>query len=85
MCKRHATPFPGSRDFVIPPETKLITRLYGSAQELKTGGRTILLDLILLEGDSGFQVSLQELSTIIKNKLDVIVFPINHDWYTDSV
>jgi pyruvate decarboxylase len=46
-------------------------------RELKTGGRTILL-----EGDGSFQVSAQELSTIIKHKLDVCIFLINNDGYT---
>ena len=88
----NATPLPGGRDFVLPPKTTLINspiwlsigHLLPAAQgislaqrELKTGGRTILL-----EGDGSFQVSAQELSTIIKHKLDVCIFLINNDGYT---
>jgi pyruvate decarboxylase len=40
-------------------------------------GRTILF-----EGDGSFQMSAQELSTIIKHKLDLTLFLINNDGYT---
>lgn len=88
----NATPLPGCRDFVLPPNTTLINspiwlsigHMLPAAQgislaqrELKTGGRTILL-----EGDGSFQVSAQELSTIIKHRLDVYIFLINNDGYT---
>lgn len=88
----NATPLPGGRDFVLPPKTTLINspiwlsigHMLPAAQgislaqrELKTGGRTILF-----KGDRSFQVSVQELSTIIKHKLNVIIFLINSDRYT---
>jgi pyruvate decarboxylase len=37
---------------------------------------------ILMIGDGSFQMTAQELSTIIREKLDVIVFLINNDGYT---
>lgn len=37
---------------------------------------------ILIIGDGSFQVTVQELATIIRHKLDVIVFLINNDGYT---
>ncbi|KAF9877090.1 thiamine pyrophosphate enzyme [Colletotrichum karsti] len=37
---------------------------------------------ILFIGDGSFQMTVQELSTIISNELDVIVFLINNDGYT---
>jgi pyruvate decarboxylase len=40
-------------------------------------GRTILF-----EGDGSFQMTAQELSTIIRQKLDVIIFIINNNGYT---
>ncbi|KAJ4303037.1 hypothetical protein N0V90_001928 [Kalmusia sp. IMI 367209] len=88
----NATPLPGGRDFVLPPNVKLINspiwlsigQMLPAAQgvalaqrELNTGGRTILF-----EGDGSFQVSAQELSTIIKHKLDAYIFLINNDGYT---
>lgn len=41
------------------------------------GGRTILL-----VGDGSFQMTVQELGTIIKEKLDVVIFLINNNGYT---
>ncbi|KAF1979249.1 thiamine pyrophosphate enzyme [Bimuria novae-zelandiae CBS 107.79] len=43
----------------------------------KSGGRTILLI-----GDGSFQMTVQELGTIIKHNLNVVVFLINNDGYT---
>ncbi|KAJ5376036.1 pyruvate decarboxylase [Penicillium cosmopolitanum] len=40
-------------------------------------GRTILF-----QGDGSFQMTAQELSTIIRNRLDVIIFLINNNGYT---
>lgn len=37
---------------------------------------------ILLIGDGSFQMTVQEMSTIIRHKLDVIIFLINNDGYT---
>ncbi|KAF1995114.1 pyruvate decarboxylase [Amniculicola lignicola CBS 123094] len=88
----NGTPLAGSRDFVLPPDTKLIassiwlsvghmlpaTQGASLAQhELGTGGRTILF-----EGDGSFQATAQELSTIIRYKLDVTIFLISNDGYT---
>lgn len=43
----------------------------------KPGGRTILLI-----GDGSFQMTVQEIGTIIKHNLDVVIFLINNDGYT---
>ena len=43
----------------------------------KSGGRTILLI-----GDGSFQMTVQEIGTIIKQNLDVVIFLINNDGYT---
>lgn len=88
----------GSRDFVLPKNTTLInsgiwlsigymlaaTQGAALAQRHLTQstnppskGRTILF-----EGDGSFQMTAQELSTIIRQKLDVIIFIINNNGYT---
>jgi len=46
-------------------------------KELGTGGRTIFF-----EGDGSFQATAQELSTIIRYKLDAYIFIMNNDSYT---
>lgn len=88
----NGTPLAGSRDFILPPKAQLInssifvsvghflpaTQGVALAQrELETGGRTILF-----EGDGSFQATAQELSTIIRYKLDAYIFLINNDGYT---
>lgn len=88
----NGTPLAGGRDFVLPPKTKLInssiwvsvgqmlpaTQGVALAQkELGNGGRTILF-----EGDGSFQATAQELSTIIRYRLDAYIFLINNDGYT---
>lgn len=88
----NGTPLVGGRDFVLPPDTKLInsaiwlsvghmlpaTQGVSLAQrELDTGGRTIFF-----EGDGSFQATAQELSTIIRYQLDAYIFIINNDGYT---
>ncbi|KAF2866638.1 thiamine diphosphate-binding protein [Massariosphaeria phaeospora] len=88
----NGTPLVGGRDFILPPKTKLINSsiflsvghmlpaTQGAAlaqKELGTGGRTIFF-----EGDGSFQATAQELSTIIRYKLDVYIFIINNDGYT---
>ncbi|KAH7122641.1 thiamine diphosphate-binding protein [Dendryphion nanum] len=88
----NGTPLVGGRDFVFPPKVKLINSsiwlsvghmlpaTQGAAlaqQELGTGGRTIFF-----EGDGSFQATAQELSTIIRYKLNAYIFIINNDGYT---
>ena len=88
----NGTPLAGGRDFILPPSTKLINssiwlsvgHMLPAAQgaalaqrEIGTGGRTILF-----EGDGSFQATAQELSTIIRYKLDAYIFLINNDGYT---
>ncbi|KAF3402063.1 Pyruvate decarboxylase [Penicillium rolfsii] len=88
----------GSRDFVLPKNTTLINsgiwlsigymlaatqgaalaqRHLAQSNRSLSEGRTILF-----EGDGSFQMTAQELSTIIRQKLDVIIFIINNNGYT---
>lgn len=93
----NATPILGGRDFVLPSGAKVIAsglwfsigHMLPAAQgaalaqqhnpndnkSLKPG-RTILLD-----GDGSFQVTAQELSTIIRLRLNMTIFIINNDGY----
>jgi pyruvate decarboxylase len=88
----NATPIIGGRDFVLPSSSQLIASgmwfsighmlpaALGVAQAKTnegSSGRTILLD-----GDGSFQMTGQELSTIIHNRVDVIIFIINNSGYT---
>lgn len=84
----NATPIIGGRDLVLPPSSNIIASgmwfsighmlpaALGAAQA-KAKGRTILLD-----GDGSFQVTAQELSTIIHKRVDMVVFIINNGGYT---
>lgn len=88
----------GSRDFVLPKNTTLINsgiwlsigymlaatqgvalaqRHLAHSDNPLSNGRTILF-----EGDGSFQMTAQELSTMIRQKLDVIIFVINNNGYT---
>ncbi|KAF2474254.1 thiamine diphosphate-binding protein [Lindgomyces ingoldianus] len=74
------TPLMGSRDFVLPPKTRLINSgiwlsighmlpatqgISLAKRELQTGSCTIFF-----QGDGSFQATTQELSTLIRHKLD---------------
>ncbi|KAE8377389.1 thiamine diphosphate-binding protein [Aspergillus bertholletiae] len=82
----------GGRDFVFPPNVGLINSgvwlsigyMLGAAQgvalaqrNMGSQGRTILFI-----GDGSFQVTAQELSTVIRKRLGAIIFVINNDGYT---
>lgn len=89
------TPGYGAREMRLPPNTRLFTPVtwlsigymlpaaQGAAlaqRERSNGkkpGRTILLI-----GDGSFQMTVQELGTIIKENLNVVIFLINNDGYT---
>lgn len=89
------TPGYGAREMRLPPNTRLFTPVtwlsigymlpaaQGAAlaqRERSAGkktGRTILLI-----GDGSFQMTVQELGTIIKENLNIIIFLINNDGYT---
>ncbi|KAF2181769.1 pyruvate decarboxylase [Zopfia rhizophila CBS 207.26] len=88
----NGTPLVGGRDFILPPNTKLINSAIWlsvghmlpatqgialAQQELGEGGRTIFF-----EGDGSFQATAQELSTIIRYKLNAYIFIVNNDGYT---
>ncbi|KLO97462.1 THI3-positive regulation factor of thiamin metabolism [Fusarium fujikuroi] len=88
----NATPIIGGRDLVLPPSSQLIASgmwfsighmlpaALGVSQAkavMKSKGRTILLD-----GDGSFQMTAQELSTIIHHRANVIIFIINNSGYT---
>lgn len=90
----NATPLLGARDFVLPEGARVIASgqwfsighmlpaAMGAAlakRGLKGDagrGRTILLD-----GDGSFQMTAQELSTIIRQRLDVTIFIFNNGGY----
>ncbi|KAF5660304.1 THI3-positive regulation factor of thiamine metabolism [Fusarium circinatum] len=88
----NATPIIGGRDLVLPSSSQLIASgmwfsighmlpaALGVSQAkavMKSKGRTILLD-----GDGSFQMTAQELSTIIHQRANVIIFIINNSGYT---
>ncbi len=90
----NATPILGGRDLVLPQGAKIVAsgqwfsigsmfpmtmgislaRQHGG--EEKPVGRTILID-----GDGGFQVSAQELGTIIRYRVPMTIFLINNAGY----
>lgn len=87
----------GSRDFVLPKGTTLINSgvwlsigfMLGASQgvalalrDLHASGGSPRGRTILFEGDGSFQMTAQELSTIIRKRLDIIIFLINNDGYT---
>ncbi|KAJ5190936.1 uncharacterized protein N7498_009921 [Penicillium cinerascens] len=82
----------GGREFVLPENTRLINSsiwlsigfMLPAAQGVclaqrqgQMQGRTILF-----EGDGSYQVTAQELSTIIRKRLDLIIFLMNNNGYT---
>ncbi|KAF4448424.1 hypothetical protein F53441_8147 [Fusarium austroafricanum] len=86
----NATPIIGGRDFVLPPSSQLIASgmwfsighmlpaALGVAQaKEESGSRTIVL-----EGDGSFQMTAQELSTIIHKRVNMTIFIINNSGYT---
>ncbi|CAH0055898.1 unnamed protein product [Clonostachys solani] len=91
------TPSTGGRDFVLPQHTTLINSgvwlsigyMLGASQGAALAQRDLAVDggsrngrTILFEGDGSFQMTAQELSTIIYQRLDMIIFLINNDGYT---
>jgi pyruvate decarboxylase len=89
----NATPIIGGRDFILPPNAQVIASglwfsighmlpaslgaaLAQKSRPLKQRGRTILF-----KGDGSFQVTAQEVSTIIRYKLDVTIFIVNNGGY----
>lgn len=57
----------------------------GKAQVSSSGGGPAVVQsgrTILLIGDGSFQMTVQELGTIVREKLDVVVFLLNNDGYT---
>ena len=92
------TPSTGGRDFILPPATTLINSsiwlsigyMVGAAQGAALAQRELIRAgksqagsrTILFEGDGSFQMTAQELSTIIRNRLDITIFIINNDGYT---
>ncbi|KAE8352289.1 thiamine diphosphate-binding protein [Aspergillus coremiiformis] len=85
----------GGRDFVFPRNVGMINSgvwlsigyMLAAAQGVALAQRTLASSYkhartILFEGDGSFQVTAQELSTIIRKQLNVIIFVINNDGYT---
>jgi pyruvate decarboxylase len=90
------TPSVGGRDFVLPKHTQLINSsiwlsigyMLGAAQGAALAQRELISDgarkgrTILFEGDGSLQMTVQEISTMIRNKLDITIFVLNNDGYT---
>ncbi|KJJ34385.1 putative pyruvate decarboxylase [Aspergillus flavus AF70] len=82
----------GGRDFVFPQNVSMINSgvwlsigyMLGAAQGVALAQRNMVSQgrTILFIGDGSFQVTAQELSTIIRKKLSAIIFMINNDGYT---
>ncbi|KAA8644435.1 hypothetical protein EYZ11_009351 [Aspergillus tanneri] len=86
----------GGREFVLPENTQLINSSIwlsiGFMLPAAQGASLAQRDLaragqmqgrtILFEGDGSFQVTAQELSTVIRKRLDMIIFLINNNGYT---
>ncbi|KAL0943604.1 pyruvate [Colletotrichum truncatum] len=64
---------PASQGAALAQKELVLSSQYHGIQDAQT---------ILFIGDGSFQMTVQELSTIIRNNLDVIVFLINNDGYT---
>lgn len=87
----------GGREMILPPKTTLLNSslwlsigyMFAAAQgaalaqqELKEIGTMSEGRTILLTGDGSFQMSAQELSTIIRHRIPLTIFLINNDGYT---
>jgi pyruvate decarboxylase len=87
----------GGREFVLPPNTKLINSalwmsigymLAASAgasiaqREMTAAGTSSAGRTILFVGDGSLQIGAQAISDMIRNRLDIIIFIINNDGYT---
>ncbi|KAG7422018.1 Pyruvate decarboxylase [Fusarium oxysporum f. sp. rapae] len=87
----------GGRDFVLPGQTTLINSgvwlsidyMLGSSQGVALAQRDLVAEdmsrrgrTILFDGDGSFQMTAQELSTIIHKRLDMIIILITNDGYT---
>ncbi|KAJ5296312.1 uncharacterized protein N7443_007205 [Penicillium atrosanguineum] len=88
----------GGRDMILPKGTTLINSsvwlsigyMLAAAQGAALAQRNLKSSsltpsqgrTILFEGDGSFQMTAQEVSTIIRKKLDVIIFIINNNGYT---
>ncbi|KAF2811022.1 putative pyruvate decarboxylase [Mytilinidion resinicola] len=92
----NGTPLVGGRDFILPPGARLVNsgvwlsvgHMLPAAQGIAVAQREALEAgqqpgrTILFEGDGSFQATAQELSTIIRYRLDVTIFIVNNDGYT---
>lgn len=91
------TSWTGTDSFILPPDTTLIKSgiwfSIGSAlgacvgaahaqREMIQDGTRVQGRTIVFEGDGSFQVTVQALSDIIRNRLDVVIFVINNSGYT---
>lgn len=90
----NGTPLIGAPLLAIPPDVRVLASgiWYSVGQMLPAAQGAALAQLqnvpethrgriILLEGDGGFQATAQELSTIIRHKLDMTIFIFNNKGY----
>ncbi|OKA37511.1 Indole-3-pyruvate decarboxylase [Bacillus mobilis] len=88
LIAEQGTPFFGSATIPLPSNTTYVTQpLWGSiGYTLPALLGTQLADLsrrnILIIGDGSFQLTVQELSTILRQNLKPIIFLINNNGYT---
>ena len=87
----------GGRDFVLPPRTSMINSttwlsigfMCPAAQGVALAHRDMAVKesngpgrrTLLFQGDGSYQMTAQELSTVIRKKLDLTFFLINNDGY----
>ena len=91
------TPSVGGRDMILPPHTSLINSsiwlsigyMLGAAQGAALAQREMIAEgtcsagrTILFEGDGSLQMTVQSISDMIRNRLDITIFVINNDGYT---
>jgi pyruvate decarboxylase len=90
------TPSIGSRDFILPPHTRLINSsiwlsigyMLPAAQGAALAQRELASSVssqgrtILFEGDGSLQMTAQSISDIIRNRLPLTLFILNNDGYT---
>lgn len=87
----------GGRELILPPDTTLVNSTLwlsigvmlpaaqGAAaalKELKADGQRVNGRTILFIGDGSLQMTIQSISDIIRNRLNLIIFVINNKGYT---
>jgi pyruvate decarboxylase len=91
----NATPILGGRDFVLPPHASVIASGMwfsighmlpaalgaATAQQQSHEARASKKRTVLVDGDGNIQITVQEISTVLREKLNVTIFVINNGGY----